>query len=736
MQTRSKILRFSVIMLCLFYHTLLYSQQTASDNNTRSQEITFDSLGRLVEFPAVLATSRTAFTLRVAAPVAAFSAPWLNFLHTLTDVKATMEKSSIASAYKCLLGNDYTQYVNGLGLIISKLKDVPACSADSARKALIDLSANSALAPFPLKLFQQNIDSQYKVLVFRGSTCVDTVRLGPAWHRCEEGTCHFFIADYMPGDPTCPNCLAANTDQLQFVLVHSDPLNETIRQWYTLQVTGFNDRNKAELAAIKSSLEDFIDLPDASAGSNLDKLDKLKPWFKNWFWFTGGELSVNPFWKANKTYLDRIKQIVEPLDAELKKQTDLLTFLDSARKYVPFIINSLDTVRKIQAAQDAIQLIITNLNNQKKEAQKSFGNAGRVDTLNRLVAQNNVSLFLSKRNPLDKLLQPMQHVNAADGYKLVPLKKYDKERAFEIAENERPHIMVHNIPDTLASGFNEKALPFDDLEQFTATAMVMFNGLGTVTNVTETGFNQIKDYTPGDLKYGGLSTAAVDCILLKQMLVKVYGDFKNDGDFWPANEGLFAKQVLTTPTYRTDVFTPQPADAPYKDSIVIKKVYKKDSTVMRNTFIKVGKLRWFQVAAGIAVNINPANINSIDTSGGGFRVSSANNRSRPLIGFKLYPFQQYNRDNSPVPRYPFKRISFFGGFDLLKPLDNFYAGLAYDIVPGLAVSGGENFYLATRNKVENNAIIATTKGYKAGGIYCSVMVNPVLLAQLFKTFIK
>jgi hypothetical protein len=79
-------------------------------------------------------------------------------------------------------------------------------------------------------------------------------------------------------------------------------------------------------------------------------------------------------------------------------------------------------------------------------------------------------------------------------------------------------------------------------------------------------------------------------------------------------------------------------------------------------------------------------------------------------------------------------VSVFAGFDFLHPLNNFYVGGGYDVIPGLSVLAGNNYYLRTFNEIQNNQIINTTKSYRSGGFVYGVTVNPILFAQFIKTF--
>ncbi|MET0637742.1 MAG: hypothetical protein ABWZ25_17060 [Chitinophagaceae bacterium] len=69
-----------------------------------------------------------------------------------------------------------------------------------------------------------------------------------------------------------------------------------------------------------------------------------------------------------------------------------------------------------------------------------------------------------------------------------------------------------------------------------------------------------------------------------------------------------------------------------------------------------------------------------------------------------YPWGINNLDDSLFPMSK-NRISVFAGLGLTKPLDNYYTGMSYDIIPGLKLLAGMHFYRRTRYRIVNDQII-------------------------------
>ncbi|MBO9564055.1 MAG: hypothetical protein J7621_14825, partial [Niastella sp.] len=306
------------------------------------------------------------------------------------------------------------------------------------------------------------------------------------------------------------------------------------------------------------------------------------------------------------------------------------------------------------------------------------------------------------------------------------------------------HIAIHNIPQAIKVKIDEKSLPFNDQEEFTALvsdllSKIDFSGLpGANIQNLEAFFASFG--VPGGEKsiLKGASQDQSECQTSLQPFVKRFSQSIKRGYItFPPDTSLFEDVAVNGPLYRTQLDPITAFEAPYRDSITIKAIVKSDSTVdAAKTYVKVGKLRFIQLAAGIAVAKEPISLTKIDTAGNGFKVSTSDNRARAIFGVKIYPFRNYNRDHSIIPRYPLRRLSVMGAFDMLHPLDNFYIGGAYDIVPGLAFSVGANYYLETRHRVENNVIVNTSRSYEKSGAYYSVSVNPVLFVQFVKLFFK
>jgi hypothetical protein len=341
-------------------------------------------------------------------------------------------------------------------------------------------------------------------------------------------------------------------------------------------------------------------------------------------------------------------------------------------------------------------------------------------------------------------VNPQKQFDASNNFRPVLLKYFQRRKINEIPENENLYIAVHNIPQNIKLKIEEKALQFNDQEEFTKLVSDQLSKID-FSNLDASTVKNLEDFVSSlgvagsvESKLKGASITDEDCASgLKPLLKNFSAKIKSGFITFPPDTSLFVEVASIGPLYRTQLDPITSFETPYRDSITIKAVYTKDSSApVAKTFVKVGRLSFIQLAAGMAVNKEPVSITKIDTSGNGFRVSSSDNRAKAIFGVKIYPFRNYNRDHGLIPRYPLRRLSVMGAFELLHPLDNFYIGGAYDIVPGLAFSAGVNYYLQTRYQIENNVVTNTSRSYEKSGAYYSVVVNPVLFVQFVKLFFK
>ncbi len=185
--------------------------------------------------------------------------------------------------------------------------------------------------------------------------------------------------------------------------------------------------------------------------------------------------------------------------------------------------------------------------------------------------------------------------------------------------------------------------------------------------------------------------------------------------------------------YNTYVLPAEDSTVPYTNTYRITDESSK-KTPSRKYF--VGKERIVTLSTGIFINRHSARQVYVDTAGQAFKITNKDDAAKFVLGFQIHPTRTFSADDGLLPRFLLKRLSLFGGFEVLNPLDNLYAGLAYDVVPGVSINYGAHYYKYDIYKVANGQIIDQSSKYKTSGSYFGVSMDPTMVLSLFKLLFK
>ncbi|WP_462249890.1 hypothetical protein [Ferruginibacter sp.] len=199
----------------------------------------------------------------------------------------------------------------------------------------------------------------------------------------------------------------------------------------------------------------------------------------------------------------------------------------------------------------------------------------------------------------------------------------------------------------------------------------------------------------------------------------------------------------TTPKYKTQAFVPDAKEAPYKFEYSFTKVIKSDTAKTGylkfktdSSYFNIGKRYRFQLAAGLAYSFAPIVRTNIDTSKNSFSVNKDENKMRIIAGVRFYLGKGiYQHDNRFIPRGKLgwlDKTSIMVGVGIPKPLDNYYIGAGYDIVPGFNINLGGHFYRYINYNIANNTIVDNSSILKVNS-YVAITVDPTLFVKFFKT---
>jgi len=735
----------ALLLLAMMTLTHLHAQQPGQLK--QKVLLTFEPSGRLTSFPPTVVRDGKKICLRVAVPRSFV----LDQVHTFKGMleEARDSLTSNKALYDCFFDNrrvfDFSSYLAGLNEIIGLLDDDNIKGNDNAALATdLDHYDYVPAAAFIRNLFHP----LYQVKIYRGTSLVKPLPLNQVEYDAKK-ECYYFNAPCQKvKELVCAACGSRAGDELVFKLTGADPLVLTIQQW-------FEDKNKAlskikykdkeiDIQATRKRLDAMaaLDAGGLAFSGAYHTLDLLKPWYPYWFWYTKGEIVLDPFQTRSKKWAANLKASIKELGNAIDSLQQQKRFTDSTLAHLKFVVYNFPTFGYVQSIGINLSRQLSDLIKQKAAAEEVLNaRSDRFPNTQPKRFLNKVSIF---RSGLSQV-HPQVQFDASREYKHTAGRRRQLHRVTEMPENERPVLLVHNIDSAKTVKYGDaKPLPFSDDEEFTSLVIKLL-GEADPSNISSDAVRNLQNAASSFVLHGlrtsGLpEDSAGHCGLFEDQMMahfhQLAEDFHNDLATFFYTSSIFSNAVPDKPVYSTLSKVVKVTDAPIRDSIPIFEVKDGKDSLMTQANLKIGKLIYITVVAGLAMTDRAATVTTIDTTGSGFRVSSADNKARAVIGFKLYPFQYYKRDRWLIPRYPLRRLSLFGGFELLHPINNFYIGGCYDIVPGLGFSVGANYYLQTKYKIENNTVVDTHRSYKNSGTYYAVVVNPLLFASFVKYLFK
>jgi hypothetical protein len=734
----------AVLLVFLFAGQAVFGQnplQKLRSNVTRSNvTIQFDSSGKMTGFPPAVIRKGALIDFVVKTPRSFVENEVETFRKLLRADTAGID--SLDAAYQCILPADYCDYKVLLDRAINSIETTDFCNAASVTSLMAENNNSLPMGAFIKAVFQ----GQYEVRILNGQTEVARFALIAQAIGCKEG-CVYFKRDSSTNieDLIRLQCSSCTADSIRFELVYHDPLSETVKDWYPTMIKILKADNVV-VENVNSAIDGYDDAPVGSFGA----IKKLGDWWMGWFWYSGGQPTLNPVplmpESDNKVLAENRKWYT----TELNDFREQLRFNDSTKAKLKYSPENFKLQRELQKRGERLQDKITEDSTEFAGIEKSYENrSGMLAKLQASVSTLLYSgkLYISKSGDV----HVQKQFNAAANYQPVYASRRERERVSEIPENERAHLMVENVDSAVILKFDEKSLAFNDLEAFTKIVNDQLSQISAsaIPAASVTAFNnEVNSFMhqagQKESLMGGKNLPKIEVdvacenqpavtTLVHKLRASAGYPFDPQSDLFKSDDSKSkASARWATVTNPITEF-----EAPYKDSVTIEDATKKDAVKnVATTYVKVGSLRLMQLASGVVFLHHPVTSTSVDTTGNGFKVSSSTTAASAIFGFKLYPQKNYNRDNSLIPRYPLRRLSVFGGFDLVHPLNDFYVGAAYDIVPGLSFIAGKDYYLQTRYQIENNQVLNTYKSYKGGGAFYAVTVNPVLFVQFVKLFFQ
>lgn len=449
-------------------------------------------------------------------------------------------------------------------------------------------------------------------------------------------------------------------------------------------------------------------------------------WLTAWLWYTKGSLRFNPFDFSNgqplkeyaiarfkpdtsqyyRSFIATVDAVVEQLRAHPKPNSpDSILLLAEKKK---------QGVAKLLDNSTALAFIDKNI----KAADAFQQSATVVYKGNLLVSTNDQLRFVRYHNGLK-------------GYALsspVP-KDYPEDYAM--------YVGLENVPGHKIVTLDQRLSDFTDKAEFTTQVQeslgALSKGRSSVTDAAKifaTLFSSVQK--SGDKDVSPLCTDNAEITYLHYLFVTA--GYKGD---LPVPEKLTNQTDSSDYRYSIILAGQDDKAAPFTNEYSIEERLASDTSkkqVAKGFRYNVGKLRSFAIGAGLAFGFSQVRQVNVD-SVGALSSSTDAARAKFIVGLKYYPFKTFLRDNNICPRWPERRFSIFGGFEVLDPLNNLYLGLGYDIVPGLNVNVGANFYRQHYYRVQNDRILDKATRMPAIG-YLAVTLDPEVVVDLIKLMAK
>lgn len=463
------------------------------------------------------------------------------------------------------------------------------------------------------------------------------------------------------------------------------------------------------------------------------KASNINSWLIGWTWYNYGLIKVNPF---SFTSSDKIKKKV----SETIKPVIDTKFTKPFNKSIDNALQKLSTNRKVNNADSVLML--------KEKSEQGLKKLSDSTEINKAISTNNTLFTAQQMN--ERLLSKGDLVVSNSGeinynrYHFANL-KYELKQTIKLRDypgNYNIYLNTINLPKKYKVTIKQTFEKFDDKPEFTSELKGNLDSISSlqgllVKSISTSTFSALKSFT--DKKVEESSTCKDQLFLIdliKSKFVRFY--FFEESEF-EVPSSLISKRDTSNYIYSNALLSGTPKEESYSNTYIITQTLNSDTTKKINTSaytFNVSKLRTVQFAAGLAFNSSYVRETTVDTSTGQFSTNYEEQKARFILGVKLYPFKTFLRDNGIIPRWPLRRVSIFGGFDVVQPLKSLYIGLGYDIVPGLNLNFGRNYSKHTFYEVANNKIISSASRLKDSGNYFSVTLDPELVVGLLKIMFK
>ncbi|NLR67647.1 hypothetical protein HGH92_25305 [Chitinophaga varians] len=459
-------------------------------------------------------------------------------------------------------------------------------------------------------------------------------------------------------------------------------------------------------------------------------------WLASWLWYTGGRPRFNPFDFSDGQPLKSY--------AAINLKADTSQYFDS---FITAVNNAIEQQRLHPGpgSPDTILMLI------EKKKQGEVKLVDKSASLSFIEKQNNKADAFSQSEKV--LYKGVLLISTKDQLRYT--RYHDRQKGYILSqksprdypEDYAMHIGLVNIPGNKIVTLEQRLSDFTEKAEFSTQLQeslgALSTGKSTVTDAAKviTAFLATAENTAAlhaVIKKAAAMGGAAPCIYAAQHTWELYHFVKTkyNGDL-PVPEKLTPQTDSSQYQYTTILAGQDDKAAPFTNEYSIIERLASDTSkkqIAKGFHYNVGKLRSFAIGAGLAFGFSQVRQVNVDSVGALSTTTDAA-RAKFIVGLKYYPFKTFLRDNGICPRWPERRFSLFGGFEVLDPLNNLYLGIGYDIVPGLNVNAGANFYRQNYYRIQNDRILDKATRMPAVG-YLAVTLDPEVVVDLIKLMAK
>ncbi len=527
--------------------------------------------------------------------------------------------------------------------------------------------------------------------------------------------------------------------------------------------------NSTEACLERKNIVDFANTLDSvglrkSCKDVTDQIDYLRTWILGFAWMNpDSKPRLNPFSFTNSSLyrnLDDNKSKDDTVDIHIKKSMDSLLKSQSIK---------LADYKDVMAAlykHDSLALKMDSISNDKSKQIKKNADQNSFDN------DNQLSAFQTTLHLINKINTPA----TLDRDTLLGIRNYyfnrrpDKRHfEYDYPENESVVLAIYNKPTAAGLTLTDQSVvyneqtPINETTKATIPNSSLASSAASLTTQLNAGAQEIETMSLNDVVVTGYTTRRKRTIVpnspplsCAQIYDSVLSDLQDrygkfiilDSIYNLSQIPPYALQTTSNDSARllTDVIYPDRSmKVPYQYSykLAIKDTSKNLAVInpIDSSGYRVGKRRFVELGLGVAYAFTSVEQVNIDTAGGVFNPSSSENKIQFMVGLKFHLWRSIYWGNN---QFVFskkslhdgtlrERLFAFVGVSIPNPLNNIYTGIGVDLVPGLSLHAGAQWYEYKKYSVNNNIILKETTVYRPA-FYMGVTADPILVVNIIKTF--